>query len=42
MTLDLQPGQKLARGVARHLTAPGFVSVEEFMPARGLRVDALM
>ncbi len=41
MTLDLQPGQKLARGVARHLTAHGFVSVEEFVPARGLRVDVM-
>jgi len=41
MTLDLQPGQKLARGVARHLSAHGFVSVEEFVPARGLRVDVM-
>lgn len=39
--LDLQPGQKLARGVARHLDEIGFVSVEEFVPARGLRVDVL-
>ncbi len=38
---DLQPGQKLARGVARHLTSHGFVSVEEFVPARGLRVDVI-
>ena len=37
--LDLQPGQKLARGVARQLTALGMVSVEEFVPSRGLRVD---
>lgn len=37
--LDLQPGQRLARGVARHLSALGLVSVEEFVPARGLRVD---
>ncbi|WP_116598725.1 MmcB family DNA repair protein [Primorskyibacter marinus] len=36
---DLQPGQLLARGVARHLFALGFVSVEEFVPDRGLRVD---
>ena len=36
---DLQPGQLLARGVARHLLALGFVSVEEFVPDRGLRVD---
>lgn len=41
MMLDLQPGQKLARGVARHLTSHGFVSVEEFVPSRGLRVDVL-
>ena len=39
--LDLQPGQKLARGVARHLASLGFVSVEEFVPARGLRVDVM-
>jgi len=39
--LDLQPGQRLARGVARHLTGLGFVSVEEFVPARGLRVDVM-
>ncbi len=38
---DLQPGQRLARGVARHLTSHGFVSVEEFVPARGLRVDVI-
>lgn len=41
MTLDLQPGQRLARGVARHLAGHGFVSVEEFVPARGLRVDVM-
>jgi hypothetical protein len=41
MTLDLQPGQLLARGVARHLRSRGFVSVEEFVPARGLRVDVM-
>ncbi len=41
MTLDLQPGQKLARGVSRHLLTHGFVSVEEFVPARGLRVDVM-
>ena len=39
--LDLQPGQRLARGVARHLTSLGFVTVEEFVPARGLRVDVM-
>jgi len=40
-TGSLMPGQGLARGVARHLTALGFVSVEEFVPARGLRVDVM-
>ncbi|MFP4328337.1 MAG: MmcB family DNA repair protein [Paracoccaceae bacterium] len=38
---DLMPGQVLARGVGRHLAALGFASVEEFVPARGLRVDVL-
>ncbi|MDK3019450.1 MmcB family DNA repair protein [Pseudodonghicola flavimaris] len=38
---DLQPGQLLARGVARHLRRLGFVSVEEFVPTRGLRVDVM-
>ena len=37
----LQPGQLLARGVARHLLDHGFVSVEEFVPQRGLRVDVM-
>lgn len=41
MMLDLQPGQKLARGVARHLSSHGFVSIEEFVPTRGLRVDVM-
>lgn len=36
-----QPGQLLARGVRRHLLAHDFVSVEEFVPARGLRVDVM-
>lgn len=39
--LDLQPGQKLARGVARHLHSHGFATVEEFVPSRGLRVDVM-
>ena len=45
--MDLQPaktlktGQLLARGVARHLTGLGFVSLEEFPPIKGLRVDLL-
>jgi hypothetical protein len=36
-----QPGQLLARGVARHLATHGFASVEELVPARGLRVDVM-
>ncbi len=39
--MDLQPGQKLARGVSRHLIGHGFVSIEEFVPMRGLRVDVM-
>lgn len=40
--LPLQPGQLLARGVARHLSAQcGFACVEEFVPQRGLRVDVM-
>ena len=37
----LMPGQLLARGVARHLAELGFVSVEELVPTRGLRVDVM-
>lgn len=37
----LQPGQLLARGVCRHLASHGFVTVEEFVPDRGLRVDVM-
>lgn len=36
-----QPGQLLARGAARMLSGYGFVSVEELVPARGLRVDLM-
>ena len=36
-----KPGQMLARGVCRHLLAHDFVSVEELIPARGLRVDVM-
>ena len=36
-----QPGQFLARGVARHLASLGFVTVEELVPTRGLRVDVM-
>jgi hypothetical protein len=41
MIQDMQPGQKLARGVARYLAQLGMVSVEEFVPTRGLRVDVI-
>ena len=37
----LMPGQLLARGVARHLRDLNFVSVEELVPTRGLRVDVM-
>lgn len=37
--LQYQPGQWLARGVARHLRQHDFVSVEEFVPTHGLRMD---
>ncbi|MEP5732273.1 MAG: MmcB family DNA repair protein [Sulfitobacter sp.] len=37
----MQPGQLLARGVARHLVDLGFVCVEELVPTRGLRVDVM-
>jgi len=38
----LQPGQKLARGVCRHLSsAHGFACVEELVPTAGLRVDVM-
>ena len=39
--LSLQPGQLLARGVCRHLLNHGFVTVEELVPAPGLRVDVM-
>ena len=38
---DLLPGQLLARGTCRHLLGHGFVTVEELVPAPGLRVDVL-
>ena len=41
MDMELQPGQLLARGVSRHLRGHGFACVEEFVPARGLRVDVM-
>ncbi len=35
------PGQRLARGVCRHLLGHGFASVLELVPAPGLRVDVM-
>lgn len=35
----LTPGQRLARGVMRHLAGHGFACLAEFVPAPGLRVD---
>ncbi len=41
-TLDaLAPGQLLARGVCRHLRAHDFVTLEEFTPERGKRLDVM-
>lgn len=39
--LPAMPGQRLARGVARALRAMDFVTVEELVPAPGLRVDLM-
>lgn len=39
--LPAMPGQRIARGVARALRQFDFVSIEEFVPAPGLRVDVL-
>lgn len=39
--LPVQPGQRLARGVARALRALDFACVEEFPLATGLRVDLM-
>ncbi|WP_212523969.1 MmcB family DNA repair protein [Actibacterium sp. MT2.3-13A] len=41
MTEILQPGQLLARGVCRHMLSHDFVTVEELVPAPGLRVDVM-
>ncbi|WP_233712951.1 MmcB family DNA repair protein [Amaricoccus solimangrovi] len=35
------PGQRLARGVCRHLRGLDFASLVEFIPAPGLRVDVM-
>lgn len=37
----LLPGQRLARGTARLLCQYDFQALEEFVPARGLRVDLM-
>lgn len=37
----LLPGQRLARGVCRHLRGLDFMSLVEFVPAPGLRVDVI-
>ena len=39
--LPVLPGQRLARGVCRALRALDFVTVEEMVPAPGLRVDVM-
>lgn len=41
LTLPLMPGPRLARGVARALRMLDFVTVEELVPAPGLRVDLM-
>lgn len=41
MIADLHPGQRLARGVGRHLRARDFATLLEFVPAPGLRVDVI-
>ncbi len=38
---NLQPGQRIARGVQTHLRGLGFASVLEFVPSSGLRVDVM-
>jgi hypothetical protein len=37
----LLPGQRLARGVRRHLASLDFAALEEFVPERGRRVDVI-
>jgi hypothetical protein len=39
--LPVTAGARLARGVCRHLRALDFVTVEELVPAPGLRVDVM-
>ena len=38
---QMMPGQLLARGVSRALRGHDFVTVEELVPASGLRVDVM-
>jgi hypothetical protein len=38
---SLAPGQRLARGVCRHLRERDFAGLTEFVPAPGLRVDVI-
>jgi hypothetical protein len=40
-SLPLMPGFRLARGVARAMRSFDFVTVEEFVPEAGLRVDVM-
>ena len=40
-SVTMMPGQMLARGVSRHLASLGWVTVEELVPTRGLRVDVM-
>ncbi|GAB5448232.1 MmcB family DNA repair protein [Gymnodinialimonas sp.] len=39
--ITLMPGQLLARGVCRHLRSHDFVTLEEFTPERGKRLDVM-
>lgn len=41
MPQTLMQGQLLARGVCRHLRQYDFLTLEEFVPAPGLRVDVM-
>ena len=41
MLTGRSPGRLLARGVCRHLYRRGFSCLEEFSPAKGLRVDVM-
>ena len=41
VTDALAPGQLLARGVCRHLRGHDFVTLEEFTPERGKRLDVI-